>query len=330
MAVKPSKLSSRKRSALELNSMPPAEVERATSTRVRAGFGIPGPAARDTLDGDEQSVRIRIPTGLVRPQLLRKCCTRHRDTRPIAYGVDVVLQRADEPHLREQQPEAELEREEDQTLSTSSLTLCSTKAFSEHLPETTLAFVEVLGHNVMMLHSDPEPVLVQLSKAVQNRRFERTSVRHGPRTSHQSQSRIGNVNQVTTTLEIFLREKLSNDNILLAWPIRHAAWNLTKFQVKNDGRTAFLRVSREAYTTQLPFGERVMHEHTAVPTDNLNQRWGHGIWIGEAPMTDECIIPSENVVQKAKSLHRVTTKEKFLISELENLERSGRELEVSD
>ena len=65
----------------------------------------------------------------------------------------------DEPHLREQQPEsdeavsriesdpAELEREEDQTLSTSSLnasddgsesltaTLCSTKAFSEHLTE---------------------------------------------------------------------------------------------------------------------------------------------------------------------------------------------------
>ena len=44
---------------------------------------------------------------------------------------------------------------------------------------------------------------------------------------------------------------------------------------------------------------------------------GHGIWIGEAPMTDECIVLTENGIQKAKSLHRVTTKEKFLISELE-------------
>ena len=60
-----------------------------------------------------------------------------------------------------------------------------------------------------------------------------------------------------------------------------------------------------------------MYEHTAVPTDNLNQRWGHGIWIGEAPMADECIVLTENGVQKAKSLHRVTPKEKFLISELE-------------
>ena len=34
-------------------------------------------------------------------------------------------------------------------------------------------------------------------------------------------------------------------------------------------------------------------------------------------MTDECIIPSENGVQKAKSLHCVTPKEKFLVSLLE-------------
>ena len=74
--------------------------------------------------------------------------------------------------------------------------LCSTKAFSEYLAETTLAFVEVLGHNVVMLHSDQEPVLVQLLKTAQSRRFERTSVRHGPKTSHQSQSKIENVNQL--------------------------------------------------------------------------------------------------------------------------------------
>ena len=92
------------------------------------------------------------------------------------------------------------------------------------------------------------------------------------------------------SLDNLLRENLSYDSILLAG---------------------------KAYTSQLPFGERVMYEHTAVPTGNLNQRWSHGIWIGEAPMTDECIIPTENGIQKAKSLHRVTPKEKFLISELE-------------
>ena len=238
--------------------------------------------------------------------------------------------------MRKQQPEtdeaasrvefdsAELERDEDQTLRTSSLnafddgsesstaTLCSTKAFTEQL-----AFVEVLGHNVVMLRSDHELVLVQLLKTAQNRRPVETSVRYGPRMSHQSQSKINNPNQVSTTLENLLREKLSNDSISLAWPTRYATWSLTKFHANNDGRTALLQVSGKAYTSQLPFGERVMYEHTAVPTDSLNQRWDHGIWIGEAPMTDECIVLTESGVQKAKSLHRVTPKEKFLISELE-------------
>ena len=57
--------------------------------------------------------------------------------------------------------------------------------------------------------------LVQLLKIVQNRHVERTSVGHGPRTSHQSQSMIENANQVTNgvcwsrwlTLENLLREK---------------------------------------------------------------------------------------------------------------------------
>ena len=177
--------------------------------------------------------------------------------------------------------------------------------------------MEVLGHNVVMLHSDQELVLVQSLKTVQNRRPIETSVRHGSRTSHQSHSKIENVNQVSTTLENLLREKLSIDSILFAWLIRHSVWSLTRFQVKNDRRNALLRVSGKAYTSQLPFGERVMYEHTAVPTDNLNQRWGRGIRIGEAPMTDECITLTENGIQKARSLHRVTPKEKFLISELE-------------
>ena len=67
-----------------------------------------------------------------------------------------------------------------------SATLCPTKAFYEYPVETVLAFVKAFGHNVVMLHSKQEPVLVQLLNAVQNRRVKRTQVRHGPRASHQS------------------------------------------------------------------------------------------------------------------------------------------------
>ena len=101
-----------------------------------------------------------------------------------------------------------------------------------------------------MLHSDQEPVLVQLLKAVQGRRVKRTLVRHGPRGRHQSQGKIENANRMINgvcramwlSLENLLREKQPSDSILIAWLIRHAAWCSTRFQVKNDGRNAFVRV----------------------------------------------------------------------------------------
>ena len=94
-----------------------------------------------------------------------------------------------------------------------------------------------------MLHSDQEPVLVQLLKAVQSRRVKRTPVRHGPRASHQSQGKIENCESsdrwclscdVAVTRKSLAKRRPS-DSIQIAWLIRHA-------QVKNDGRPAFVRV----------------------------------------------------------------------------------------
>ena len=67
-----------------------------------------------------------------------------------------------------------------------SATLCPTKAFSEYLVETIEVFVEALALNVVILHSDHEPLMVELLKAVQSRRVKRTLVRHRPRANNQS------------------------------------------------------------------------------------------------------------------------------------------------
>ena len=73
VAARPSKLSSKEASTLELNPMTAAEVEHAALARDHAAFGAPGPAAGDTLDGDgEPTVRVRVPTGLARPSAERE------------------------------------------------------------------------------------------------------------------------------------------------------------------------------------------------------------------------------------------------------------------
>ena len=108
VATKPSKLSSRKRSVLELDSMSQVEVERAT-TSVQAGFGVPDPVARDTLDGDEPSVRIRIPTGPVTPSVVESKLQKTSGHAPCRRWCRwcAAARAADEPHLSDQQPETD-------------------------------------------------------------------------------------------------------------------------------------------------------------------------------------------------------------------------------
>ena len=103
VATKLSKLLSRKKNALELNLMSQAEVEQVTLTRVHAGFGVPGPAARDTLDGEEPSMRIRIPTGPVTPSAEEKKLHNTSGHPPYRRWRRwcAAARAADEPHLRE-------------------------------------------------------------------------------------------------------------------------------------------------------------------------------------------------------------------------------------
>ena len=165
--------------------MTAAEVEQAALAREHAAFGTPGPASGATLDGDgEATVRIRVPTGPATPSAEERAL--HEASGHVPYRSwcqwCIAARGADKPHLRAQQPDtdeavpsiefdfADHGPEEDQVLTIPSLnaidvgfeslsaTLCTTKAFSENLVETTLAFVEALGHNVVMLHSDQEPV----------------------------------------------------------------------------------------------------------------------------------------------------------------------------
>ena len=149
--------------------------------------------------------------------------------------------------------------------------------------EIILAF-EALGHSVVMLHSGQEPVSVQLLKAVQSRRVKRTLVRHGPRASQQSRCNSETANRVISgaccamwlSLENLLREKLPSDSVLTAWLIRHAAWCLTIFQVKNDGRTAFVRV----------LGKRTRAKccHSRKSDVQVQQPCQQAIWIRDGAM----------------------------------------------
>ena len=199
---------------------------------------------------------------------------------------------------------ADFGREEDQVLPIPSLnavdvgseslsaTLCPAKALSKYLVETILAFVEALGHNVVKLHSDQEPVLVQLLKAVQSRRVERTLVRHGPRASHQSQGKIENANRVINgvcramwlSLEDLLRENY-----------QATARSMVLAEISSE--------KQRQNCVCACFWESVHEPSVAIGRKSDVQVHEH-------------IILTENGVRKARSLHRVPPEQRFVLSDL--------------
>ena len=220
MAARPSKSSWREANNAGTQSYDSSRGRASGSGKGTRCVGTPRPAAGATLDGDgEPAVRIKVSTGPATPSTEERAL--HEASGQVPYRSwcqwCITARAADKPHLREQQPDtdeavpriefdfADLGREEDQVLPIPSLNavdvvpracqqhLCPhERNSSEYLVETILALVEALGHNVVMLHSDQEPVLAQLLKAVQSRRAKRTLVTHGPRASHQSQGKNEN------------------------------------------------------------------------------------------------------------------------------------------
>ena len=84
------------------------------------------------------------------------------------------------------------------------------RACQQHFVPRKHLVEKILAYNVVMLHSDQEPMLVQLLKAVQSRRVKRTLVRHGPRASHQSQGKIENANRVINGVCRAMRQHLDS------------------------------------------------------------------------------------------------------------------------
>ena len=142
------------------------------------------------------------------------------------------------------------------------------------------------------------------------------------------QGKIENANRVINgvcramwlSLENLLREKLPSDSILIAWLIRHAAWCLTRFQVKNDGITCVCACFWESVHEPSVAIRRKSGVQVHI-RENKQSGSEMGPWnLGWQGANDRRTHHSHGKwVQKARSLHRVPPEERFVISELRNV-----------
>ena len=129
------------------------------------------------------------------------------------------------------------------------------RSSDEYIVKGFAAWLDALDSGPVIVRSDAEPAIGDVVKEAVSRREEKTELQLSPKRSKGALAAAEATNfavesQVRTMrlglLARYPSEKVSGENRLVAWMVRHCGWLLTRFQMKATGRTAYCsRMGRE-------------------------------------------------------------------------------------
>ena len=113
--------------------------------------------------------------------------------------------------------------------------------------DCVLPYLDSWGLAGVLLKADNEPATQALVDGVRDNRGERTTVEKSPKYSHQSngaaENAVRRIESLTRTYVCVLQKKLGykvgSKSIVLPWLVRHAAYVLSRFIKRDDGRSAW-------------------------------------------------------------------------------------------
>ena len=109
-------------------------------------------------------------------------------------------------------------------------------------------------------------------------------------------------------LQARLEHVLKGSHLVITWLVQHAADCLSKYQVGEDGKTAYERLKGKAFSRpSVEFGEKVHYKtSTKGPCEHkLDAGWGEGYFLGCYWRTSEAIVGTSEGVVKASTIRRV-------------------------
>ena len=92
-------------------------------------------------------------------------------------------------------------------------------------------------------------------------------------------------------LQETLGYKVDSKSTVLPWLVRHAAYALSRFLKRDDGRSAWARLrGKECDSPLAQVGETVDFKIVRGETAKLEQRWATGTFLGRPDESDEVIV----------------------------------------
>ena len=189
-----------------------------------------------------------------------------------------------------------------------------------------LAIVEELDNwgyrgQELILRADQESALEAVRKAVMAMRVGKSVPESPPVGESAANGRIEEagkrmrefVRTMTDQLEFQIKEKLKSDAPITQWMIRWAGMLMTRYVVKEDGKTAYEKIKgRKCRDPVVPFGEHVWYKQLKVgPNNKAETSWQEGIWLGQCQKSNEVLIGTTQGVVRAWAVKRRTDDERW-------------------
>ncbi|CAK0878028.1 unnamed protein product [Prorocentrum cordatum] len=213
---------------------------------------------------------------------------------------------------------------------------------SEYVNSAVEFYVYVWGSEDIMLKGDQEASLQAVIMAVKNRREYSTQVEKSPKGSHQSNGTIENaverveplLRTLHTELEFNLKVKIGPKSLIMPWLVRHVEFLLTRFAIKTDGRTAWERLGRAKYKSELgKIGETIDYKIQAKDYPKLEPRWSEGLFLGRRDENDEIIVGTVRGIEHARTMKLRSAEDTYskeMYNTLIGVPWNSRGLEVKD
>ena len=182
-------------------------------------------------------------------------------------------------------------------------------------------FIMVNGFTHSVLQCDGHSGLMKLQDQVGKDLSLPTQI--SPPYSHQSQGTVerfhktlyGQVRAIKLGLAAHLGiHPDSTAARLMPWIISHAVFTISRYLIRQDGKTSYERVFNKAHSSLLVhFGERVLAHHQATsPAQKRAQPQKHySLWLGRCVITGMHIVAHEGQVLKARTVTRLVRDQQF-------------------
>ena len=215
------------------------------------------------------------------------------------------------------------------------------------LPDMVKADFDTCGLNGCMLvvKTDQEPAIKELQEEVSRRRsmdgalgtvLENSKV--GDSSSNgRTERAIQELGGMVRTLKCALEERTGGEKIPLGHPVmpwltKHAAAQITRYQVRGNGRTSYQNI--KGYLCRDPlaeFGECILFRPPKTKTetkskDALAERFVDGIWLGTDLKTSANIVATSSGVYYAGKINRRPPSERWSRTGLDAIQGCPQEL----